>query len=136
MIYDAANPEGPGTQLCTPKLHTRAAPLSVHVKAATPLSLSLSQRKSTDPNMFCRSNDQNEFVRDLKSDLLAHRSCPDFDYVKISQSQIRTKKKKKKRTNSASSSRKQSDAKAIRLFKADSKSRYLKQKDKEDEEGE
>ena len=86
--------------------------------------------------MFCRSDDQNEFVRDLKSDLLAHCSCPDFDYVKISQSQIRTKKKKKKRTNSASSSRKQSDAKAIRLFKADSKSRYLKQKDKEDKEGE
>ncbi len=61
MIHDAANPEDPGTQLCTPKLHTRAAPLpSIHVKAA-PLSLS-------NPNMFCRSNDQNEFVRNFKSD--------------------------------------------------------------------
>ena len=51
MIHDAANPEDPGTQLCTPELHTQAAPLSsIHVKAA-PLSLSrpepvLQQRRS------------------------------------------------------------------------------------------
>ncbi len=124
---------------------------------------------SPDPNLFYSNDDQNEFVRDLKSELLARRSCLDFDSVKISQSQIRTKKKKKKRTNSASSSQKQSDAKAICLFKAniesqfhknnlaskrqlicaktdsclrpiyllnaDSKSRYLKLKDKEDKEG-
>jgi hypothetical protein len=79
------------------------------------ISLSPSiRRKSTDPNMFCRSNDQNEFVRDLKSDLFARCSCPDFDSIKISQSQIRTKKKKK-RTNRDFLTQVKSDAKAIHI---------------------
>ena len=100
MIHDAANPEDPGTQLCTPELHTRAAPPSIHsCQGRTTLS--------PDPNLFYSNDDQNEFVRDLKSELLARRSCPDFDSVKISQSQIRMKKKEKKRMNSASSSQKQ-----------------------------
>jgi hypothetical protein len=62
---------------------------------------------SPDPNLFYSNDDQNEFVRNLKAELLARRSCPDFDSVKISQSQIRMKKKEKKRMNSASSLQKQ-----------------------------
>jgi hypothetical protein len=72
--------------------------------------------------MFCRSNDQNKFVRDLKSDLLAHHSCPDFDSIKISRSQIR---RRRRRERIETSSRKQSDAKAICL-KANIESRFPK----------
>ncbi len=117
MIHDAANPEDPGTQLCTPKIHTRAA----HPSMSRPRHLSLSHNPIPDPNMFCRSNDQSEFVLVLKSvrprsqiRLFACRSCQDFDSVKISQSQIRTKKKKK-RTNRDFLTKVKSDAKAICL---------------------
>jgi hypothetical protein len=69
--------------------------------------------------MFCHSNNQNEFVCDLKSDLLTCRSCPDFNSVKISQSQRR-----RRRERIETSSQKQSDVKTIHLskkpiFKAD-----------------
>ncbi len=162
MIHDAANPEDPGTQLCTPELQPEWPPLpSIHVKAA-PLSLSrpepvLQQQRSK------RVRPQSQ-IRVVSSSFMSG--------LRLRQDQpiSNMKKKKKKRTNSASSSQKQSDAKAIRLFKAniesqfhknnlaskrqlicaktdsclrpiylfnaDSKSRYLKQKDKEDKEGE
>ena len=79
-------PEDPGTRLVHPNSIPEQPPIHPCQGRAT----------LSHPNMFCHSNDQNEFVCELKSDLLAHRSCPDFDSVKISQSQIRMKKKKKR----------------------------------------
>jgi len=80
-------PEDPGTRLVHPNSIPERPPIHPCQGRAT----------LSHPNMFCHSNDQNEFVCKLKSDLLAHRSCPDFDSVKISQSQIRTKKKRMNR---------------------------------------
>jgi hypothetical protein len=59
---------------CTPELHTRAAPElpAIHVKAASPLSLPQFKRRSTNPNLFYSSNDQNELVLDLRFVLVVH----------------------------------------------------------------
>jgi hypothetical protein len=97
---------------------------SIHVKAV-PLSLSPPiERRSTGLNLFYRSDDKNEFVRDLKSDSFARRSCPDINPVKISQSQ-ENEQRRRRREQIETSSRKQSDAKAIRL-KANIENRFLK----------
>jgi hypothetical protein len=98
MIHDAANPEGPN--VCPPKIHTRAALPSIHVKAAPPLSLSL----SLSPSIKFQLNLAYQIERDCgdcppiqtcstaatiktRSSLSSNQfcSCPDLNSVMISQ---------------------------------------------------
>ncbi len=117
MIHDAANPEDPGTWLCTPKLHNRAAPPSIHPcqgRATSLLSL-------PDPNMFCRRDDKIEFV-------LSNQIRPLVVHVRTStpsrSANLKSKWRKRRREQIETSSRKQSNAKAICLFKADFESQF------------
>ena len=72
-------PEDPGTRLEHPNSIPERPPF--HPSMSRP-----HHSLSPDPNLFYSNDYQNEFVRDLKSELLARRSCLDFDSVKISQS--------------------------------------------------